>query len=374
MNGKYPLSSEITEWDQKVFLRLVSNEISDDVKRRIATAPKVYPSQESVMALHWHPEHVPMEVTMERMGNAFPNRATELVIPTQHNALMSLNGYSGVEVDCYSRGFKLKVQLLVHMSDEKARRADVFKAMLAHTFKYRSSQLFEFLETIIEPAYEERLQKAVAETVVKEDLINFVRAHARKLRKLIEVNEAAIPPDGYKNKLVFHFFDELRAYYEPRLVNKAKLLLFAIKQKVKRNFSLQYFYATEEVIEEARGIGAGIVIPHPEQFWPALLADYDVDGYEVWNPQSCQYTEFIIQAALRQNTVRRAGRKPLLVFMGDDTHMSEKALPIGLQDPASASREVGLQPGWEDAEIRKSLISARIGRRRMIEEYMERIS
>ncbi len=47
-----------------------------------------------------------------------------------------------------------------------------------------------------------------------------------------------------------------------------------------------------------------MVIPHPEQFWPILLADYDVDGYEVWNPQSREYTDFLIRALDNQNKRR----------------------------------------------------------------------
>lgn len=367
-------SEEITEWDQNTYLRLISTNITDEQRRRITAPPRVYTAQDSVLAVHWHPEHVPMDISMERVNGTFPNKTTELVIPTQHNTLMSLNGFSGVEVDCYSKGFNLKAQLLIHMSDGKAQKADVFRAMLAHTFKYRSSQLFEFMDTITEPAYEERLQKAATETVAKEGLIAFVRCFTRKLRKLIEANEAVTPPEALKNNLLFMYFDELRALYEPRLINKARLFLMVVKQKVKREFSLEYFCATEDVIEEARALGAGIVIPHPEQFWPILLADYDVDGYEVWNPQSRQYTEFIIQVVSSQNHSRKTGRRPLLVFMGDDTHMSEKARPPEFQDPEKSSREIGVQPGWEDAAIRKSLITARMDRRRVIEEYAARIS
>jgi hypothetical protein len=77
-----------------------------------------------------------------------------------------------------------------------------------------------------------------------------------------------------------------------------------VKALVKVEFSLKYFYRTSEVIEEARALGAGIVIPHPEQFWPILLKEYDVDGIEVWNPQSRRYTEFLISVLNRRNQKR----------------------------------------------------------------------
>jgi hypothetical protein len=90
--------------------------------------------------------------------------------------------------------------------------------------------------------------------------------------------------------------------YDDRLVNKAQVFLRAVKAVVKEQFSLSYFHRATEFIEEARAHQGGIVIPHPEQFWPILLADYDVDGIEVWNPQASQYTNFLIHAVNRHNT------------------------------------------------------------------------
>jgi hypothetical protein len=120
-------------------------------------------------------------------------------------------------------------------------------------------------------------------------------------------------------------------------------------------------------------VGCGIVIPHPEQFWPILLADYDVDGYEVWNPQSREYTEFLINVLNRQNRALPADKRRLMVFMGDDTHLGEKAKAPELQKPDKASREVGVQPAWHDLAIRKSLIVADMDRPKVIEEYRARL-
>jgi hypothetical protein len=103
-----------------------------------------------------------------------------------------------------------------------------------------------------------------------------------------------------------------------------------------------------------------------------LLADYDVDGYEVWNPQSREYTEFLINVVHRQNESR--GGKPILIFMGDDCHMGEKAKDPRYQDTAKASRQIGYQPAWDDPAIRKSLILANVNRRRVIEEYKSRLN
>jgi len=142
-----------------------------------------------------------------------------------------------------------------------------------------------------------------------------------------------IPPASIKNKLLRNYFDELCAELDVSLVLRIQIFLRALKEIVKSHFSLKFFYRTSEIIEEARALGAGIVIPHPEQFWPILLADYDVDGYEIWNPQSREYTEFLISVLERKNQGRKPGRR-LLAFMGDDTHFGEK-----LKSPEAGSRE-----------------------------------
>ena len=124
-------------------------------------------------------------------------------------------------------------------------------------------------------------------------------------------------------------------------------------------------------------MGAGVVIPHPEQFWPILLADYDVDGYEVWNPQSQRYTEFLISVLYEKNRRRGNHERRMLVFMGDDTHMGEKTLPTqngnGGGNGAKALREIGLQPAWDDLSISKKLIVADMDRARVIQEYSARL-
>ncbi|EGJ49400.1 hypothetical protein [Desulfocurvibacter africanus] len=365
---------EVTSWDQEAFLRCTSSELTEVERQRVLVPERSFPQQEEILAVHWHPEHVPMDLIVGRMQKLYPNRGDQLIIPTQHNTLMSLGGFAGVEVDCYSRGFKRKVQLLLHFEEAKVREATVLRNMLAHTFKYRSSQLFEYIQTVLDPIFEGRAQRAAGKTNSDEDIVAFTRIHVAKLQQLIENNWAATPKESIKNKLVSNFFEELRALYDDRIVNKAQVFLKAIKEVVKEHFSLTYFYRASEIIEEARSLGAGIVIPHPEQFWPILLADYDVDGIEVWNPQSREYTEFLITAVQRQNRLRGRTDRPVLVFMGDDCHMGEKLKAPELRDPEKGGREVGLQPAWEDLSISKHLIVQGVNRASIIEEYRARLT
>lgn len=375
--GIFPLPGhippDVTEADEKIFFKITSHDLTPEQESRIKTPPRVYPRQESVLAVHWHPEFIPMELILTRVHAMFPNRKDELIIPTQHNALMEYGRFSGVEVDCYSKGFNSKVQLLIHFLNENIKHADVFKSMLTHTFKYRSSQLYDFIHTITKPV-EDRVEAAAAETGSGKELIDFVRIYVKKIETLLYLHESDIPREAVKNKLIRNFFDELRAVHGDRIINRAQTYLKNVKQIVKMHFPHHYFYRTSEFIEEARALGGCIVVPHPEQFWPILLAEYDVDGIEVWNPQSRRYTEFLISVINEKNRKRMHGEKQLLIFMGDDTHLGEKCLDPSLQDPQKALREVGLQPAWDDLQIRKQLIFANTNRKKVISEYISRLS
>lgn len=367
------VSHEVTPQDEEAFRRINNTTLSPEQVDRIVNPARTYPRQEYVLAVHWHPEHVPMDLLVRRIDKLYPNRVDELIIPTQHNVLMQYDGYWGVEVDCYSSGFNRKVQLLLHFKGLSLDRAEVLVSMLAHTHRYRASQLFEYLDALTEPNQERRRQLAASRTNAEEDLVAFVRIQGLKLKRLLETHEAEIPGDAYKNKLVRNFLDTLRANYADRLINKAQVYAKAVKDVVKEEFSLAYFYRASEIIEEARALGAGIVIPHPEQFWPILLADYDVDGIEVWNPQSQQYSEFLINVVNRRNRMGWHGKRPILIFMGDDCHMSEKTRDPAEQDPEKAAREIGLQPAWHDYAIRKSLIVNSVSPRKIIETYRGRL-
>ncbi len=363
----------LTQWDQDTFLSLTGARVTPEQAQTVRNPALKLPLQEYVLGVHWHPEHVPLDLIEERVAAMFPGRRDELIIPTQHNQFLSWGGYAGVEADCYSHGFNRKVQLLIHMREDRLEDSAVLRNMLRHTFKYRSSQLFEYLDALCEPQWEHRRQQAAAQSGTDEDVAEFTAVHAWKLKELIIEHAGVTPEDALKNKLVRNYLDCLREHFDARLVNKAQVYAKAVKEVVKENFSFTYFYRASEVIEEARSLGAGIVIPHPEQFWPILLRNYDVDGIEVWNPQSQHYTEFLINVVLDQNRRGYHKDRPLLIFMGDDCHFSEKLRKPGDQDKDKAAREVGFQPAWDDLAIAKSLIMAGISRKTVIDEYRARL-
>lgn len=367
------IPEDITEADTALFFQVVSEDLDERQTARVVSPPQVMPRQDTVLAVHWHPEFVPMSLIRQRIDTMFPNKHRELIIPTQHNEITTYGDYSGVEVDCYSRGFNQKVQLLLHLENARLDKAHVLRGMLAHTFEYRSSQLFEFLRAITKPD-EDILAVAARQTGAGEDLVRFVTVYVRKISELLDIHLSHIPRRSIKNKILRNFFDALREVYGDALIDRAQTFLTAVKRIVKLHFPLRYFYRTSEIIEEARSIGAGIVIPHPEQFWPILLADYDVDGVEVWNPQSQRYTDFLVSVIVERNHRVPPGRRPLLIFMGDDTHMGEKTLPSGSRKIEKEGREIGLQPAWDDLIIAKRLIKAGVSRENVIEEYRSRLA
>lgn len=362
---------ELKKKEIQRFTACISTDLTSLQKQWITEPAVSYPRQKTVLAVHWHPEYVPMKLIRKRIDVMYPKRKEELIIPTQHNQLVEYDDYAGVEVDCYSSGFHSKVQLLIHMRKEKQKQASVFKNILKHTFTYRSSQLFSFLHALIKPD-EDILNRAAVKTGASAEVVNFAREQAKRLELLLDYNFDSLPKAAIKNKLIRDYVNQLDDYDE-NLIQRTQAFLRAVKGQVKQNFPLNHFYRTNEVIEEARGLGAGIIIPHPEQFWPILLADYDVDGYEVWNPQSQEYTEFLVTVLNRRNKQVNNSR-PLLVFMGDDTHMSEKTKTPENRDPAKAVREIGFQPPWDDMQIRKQLLKAGMDRSGIIAEYKARLA
>ena len=363
----------ITRQDHDFFFQVVSFHLNAEQKNRIVHPERQFPRQTSVLAVHWHPEFIPMDLIAQRLSRLFPRREKELIIPTQHNEILAFDGFAGVEVDCYSTGFNQKVQLLLHFKEANVRKAHTLKKMLDHTFRYRSSQLFDFMDTIIRPR-EERIEAAARQTGADADLIEFVQIYVKKIETLIDQNSSQLPPSAMKNKVLRNFFDLLRPEYGDPFIDRVQTYLTAVKKIVKANFSLKYFFRTSEIIEEARALNAGVVIPHPEQFWPILLAGYDVDGVEVWNPQSHRYTDFLISVIQEMNEKNGSSQRNLLIFMGDDTHFGEKVKDRQQQDPTKARREIGVQPPWEDLHIEKELIRGNVSRERVIEEYKARLS
>lgn len=368
------ISPGITKDDERAFFSIVSTALTPEQERMVTHVHHGHPRQRHVLAIHWHPEYIPMPLVKKRIEALFPNKEEELIIPTQHNDFDTYDGeFAGVEIDCFSRGFNQKVQLLLHLSMERLQKADVLKSMASYTFKYRSTQLHEFIESIARPI-EGRIDQAALMVGADVETVEFTRTAVKKVKTLIDANAGTIRPEMLKNKILKSFLDEMRPLYGSQFINRAQAFLQAVKNVVKAQFPTQYFYMTCEVIEEARSCGAGVVIPHPEQFWPILLADYDVDGIEVWNPQSRKYTDFIISVIAEKNERLGHHKRRLLIFMGDDTHLSEKVQRPEAQDPGKVSREVGLQPAWDDPAVDKKLITARMDRLQVMREYRQRIS
>lgn len=368
------LSDELTEWDQISYEKLVTIKLTQEQIERILEPAEVFSNQKTVTALHWHPEFVDMGLIKKRIEATFPNMEKQLIIPTQHNQILSYDGeYSGVEVDCYAPQFQKKVQFLLHFENSKISNAEVLKSMCKHTRNYRSSQLFELIDSIIDKRFENRLQAAVATTAADDEVVKFVCWGTRKLNNLFKKNESYTPIDHIKNKLLANYFDQMRELFDDRLINRAQSLIRAVKMIVKKEFSPKYFHRAEEFIEETRALGGGIIIPHPEQFWPILLAEYDVDGYEVWNPQSRQYTDFLITVVTNQNK-NQNGRRKILITMGDDCHMGEKVKNPEVQNKEKSSRQIGVQLAWDDLSIRKNLNLANTDRSKLIDEYKERLN
>ncbi|WP_051294747.1 hypothetical protein [Maridesulfovibrio bastinii] len=367
------IDPEISDSEKQIFMDVTSTELADWQVEQVIVPGKTYPRHERILATHWHPEFVPMDLIGKRVDAMFPNKQDELLIPTQHNEILSWGPYSGVEVDCYASGFNQKVQLLLHFENARVENAHVLKSMLSHTFKYRSSQLFEFINAIISPN-DTIIGQAARQSGADEVLVDFVRAYVTKIQSMLDESWNTINRSAIKNKLLKNYFDALRPVYGDTLINRAQAYLKAVKKLVKVNFSLKYFYRATEVIEETRALGGCVIIPHPEEFWPILLAGYDVDGIEVWNPQSQRYTEFLISVVDQQNANRNPKDRKLLIMMGDDCHMSEKTKPLATQDKVKAAREIGLQPAWDDLSIRKKLVLAGIDRQGVMDEYRERLA
>ena len=371
------ITPEPDEKDESLFLELINTTLAPWQEKQVSSPSTVYSGQRELIAVHWHPEYVPMPLIRKRMSAMFPNAEEELCIPTQHNELLELGAYAGVEIDCFSRAFNQKVQLLAHFKSDRLQNSHVFKGMLAHTYNYRSLQLNAFLKALAEGLNLEHSPDYVKEAShfsgADQTVIHFAACMALKLRALIEKYQNAVPREMLKNKLIRNMIDHCRQQFGTVFVDRVQSYARELKAQVKADFSSEYYYLTSEVIEEVRGLGGCLIIPHPEQFWPILLAGYDVDGYEVWNPQSHRYTEFLISVVENQNKYRPPNRRKLLILMGDDCHLSEKVRPLTVQDPAKASREVGLQPAWDDFSIRKKLISAKSERKDVIREYKERL-
>jgi hypothetical protein len=274
--------------------------------------------------------------------------------------------FSGVEVDCYSHGFNQKVQLLLHFKTSRLDNAHTMRAMLRHTRTYRASQLFDFMHTITAPM-EDRIEEAARTTGADLELVEFVRHNVTKVQRMVEERHADLPEDALKNKLLRNYFNALRTRYDGGLIDRIQTYLSPSSHR-QAHFTLRYFYRTSEVIEEA-GPRAGSSSPHPEQFWPILLADYDVTATRSGTPVP-RYTDFLITAG-PANCLGRSSRPQARLHGRRHAHGRE-GQGSAEQNPRRRP-EIGYQPAWDDLEISKRLILSGMSREIVIREYRDRL-
>ena len=357
---------DLDETSWRLFDQLTSVELSAGERRRAAKPDRTAPGAERFLAVHWHPERTPLELVRQRLDAAFPQARDCLVIPTPHNQAAVFGLYAGVEADAYDQGYGLKIHLLIHFPADRLPRAGAFLAMMDRTYRYRARQLLEILDLLAGPALLEVPGPPSGEAGL--EARKLARFCAVRLRELVDRSGLIGTPrdELLKNRLLPDFMTSLAAS-DPRLP-LALGVARAAKKKVKASFQPANFYSPREIIEEARALGAGVVIPHPPYFWPVLLDDLDVDGWEVWNPSTPRHAYFLTRALARANEGRA---RRLLAFMGDDTHLSSKYRP----DPGGErdGREIGFQDPWFDPDLARLLAETGQSLAGTLAEYRARL-
>lgn len=363
---------DINEKDWQRFDHLTSVNLNEEECEMAAKPDQTAPQAHDCLAVHWHPEWAPLDLIARRLAHSFPMADNSLIIPTQHNRILTFGPWAGVEADVYDRNCKMKVQLLLHFSASRLPQASVLSAMMERTYLYRAHQLLDILKRLSEA--DEVMEKTAASmrSSIGRQAMDMARFYAMRLHRMI-ADSGIIGGDRdemLKNRLLPDFI----AASEPdkSLVAQTAVFINAVKKTVKSELNPDAFHSPQEVIEETRALGGGVVIPHPPQFWPALLADYDIDGWEVWNPSTPRHTVFLAEALNRANE-SRGKRRRLLAFMGDDTHMSAKFRLHLSAEKDSADREIGFQPPWEDPKVAEVLRDGGQSLANTINEYRSRM-
>ncbi|MDR3203178.1 MAG: hypothetical protein LBV23_00320 [Deltaproteobacteria bacterium] len=366
LNSKENLNFEEIE----VFNRLTRVELTEEERRLAVTPIETAQDERRLMAIHFHPEWTPIEFIEARLKRAFPKADDTLIIPTQHNQIMTMGPWAGVEADVFSPSLSQKIQLLIHFKSSALTKAGPLMEMMERTFSYRALQLLDVIEALSMPDSE--IQKELLKTGLAGQALEIASQYALKVAGLVESQKILGSQRSVmlKNRLLSDFIQALGKDLPPSLMGEVLSLIKLIKGIVKKRLRPTCFFSAQEVIEEARSIDAGVVIPHPPVFWPVLLDDLDVDGWEVWNPSTPSHAVFLI------NCLSRApkGRRPLLAFMGDDTHMSSKIRPKMLDDKVGSESEIGFQHPWFDAKVQQALKAAGQSRERTMDEYRSRLS
>ncbi|MDR2352567.1 MAG: hypothetical protein LBF22_05285 [Deltaproteobacteria bacterium] len=362
-------TKELTSEDFDIFNTLTNISLSPAETELALEPTQKDPEEKQIFALHFHPEWVPLELIDKRLQTAFPNAEERFAIPTQHNVLMTLDTFTGVEADVFVHAYGLKIQLLIHLKSSKLPQASTLEAMINKTFKYRELQLLDVLEQVAFP--DEATQKEIKKMGFHEEAMHSAQFYATKLKDLINTTGITQTPraEMLKNRLLTDYIEKKAQNLDSVLLDRLLSLVNHLKKFVKARLNPSRFHTAQEIIEESRALGAGIVIPHPPQFWPALLDNLDVDGFEVWNPSTPAHTFFLIQYLAERKKIKR----PLLAFMGDDTHMSSKIRPQMVSYKDGNLREIGFQPPWKDPKVIQALKDIGQSRERTYNEYMNRL-
>ncbi|MDR1677870.1 MAG: hypothetical protein LBS44_05705 [Deltaproteobacteria bacterium] len=362
---------EISQADIEAFNRLTTIELTAKEKELAETPDFIDLEETRLMALHFHQEWVPMNMIETRLSRAFPKATDKLVIPTQHNRITYFGPWAGVEVDCFAPSFGQKIQLLIHFSSSKMAKASALNAMIEQTFRYRALQLLEVLEALTNP--DQTLRQEINNNGLDHQALDLTSFFAWRLREIIQKSNVlgSERAEMLKNRLLTDFMLARNQGLDPTLFGSSLTVANIVKTLVKHRLNVKRFNTAQEIIEEARCLGAGIVIPHPPQFWPVLIDDLDVDGWEVWNPSTPGYTLFLIDCLAR---TKGRTKRPLLAFMGDDTHMSSKVRANITEDKNGRGREIGFQPPWWDPDVAQALKRNGQSRERTMDEFRSRLA
>ena len=336
----------------------------------IAAPQALDPDLDHIMAVHWHPEQVAPELALKRFRALYPAAREYILIPTQHNRLTAIDGFSGVEIDCRWTGGKL--QLLAHFHGTAAELDAAFLADLERTRRYRNGQLQAFLAALTAQSHSGLRQDLAHDAGLASAGLAWAEQRAARLGTLLAREQSRLPQDALKNKLVRDWLlHELGGMGHPQ---SATLLrwLGLVKEQVKRDFPLDWFLPASEWIARIHELGGTVTLPHPEFFWDALEAGLPLDGVEVWNPQSWRRSEELL-AALVAGRIKGHGGRPVLPTFGDDCHLGEKLKPLSLQDEEKSGREIGWQPAWDWPGIATLLAQAGWGRRELVREWITRL-
>ena len=351
--------------------------ILDSAKRKLLSEPsQSFENQQEVLAIHWHPEFIPLDLAEKRLKSLFPRQEKSLVIPTEHNIILTMGEFAGVEVDCRVPQFYYPVQVLIHLSSHKLKeeRSSKLQAMVAETFEYTVDHFWELLLALCDREHRRRREEIRRESCFGSDTVSFVVERVKELKSLLDDCGEAIPRRALRSKLIYAYFQLLRSYYDPLKIKGAKLFLSKLKESMKAQRHWDRYFTIHEYIEESRLLGGASIIPHPEKFWPILLLDLDVDGYEVWNPQGGDYTEFLMSVVQEKNERLSSRELPFLATVGDDTHLGYKLHSLSSSTAQDGScREIGRQAPWERAKTRVLFQRNEMSRSKLIDEYRLRI-